>query len=329
MKRLLSFLFILVLTISALTITPSAAKTHTESISILNADRNLSGDGYEWHNPSDTLTLTNLRVDTQDEYGLKVPAYQKSGHPRKLVTIILNGDNYIKASKAALFLECNVLIRGNGSLTLVGDEYGILCNSAKVEHKLTLSDGTFIVSGGVDGIHSEFQKVTVSGADLTVSSENGYAINARDLQTGYNARIKATGSFHTSYSMLLQASDLSIESKEAALITGKYMELDSMTLKAGDSLSSLSDIDSYSGEKAILTVSTFDDSPKSILFGEKYPLALDIVLLVAVILVLGIVVVLPILIKKKKAKAAVLQRDAEEAERKKRKKEEKKSAAKN
>ncbi len=320
MKRIFCFLVTILVISSLLCMPTSAAKVHTSSISILNADKNLYGDGYEWNNPDDVLTLNDLRVDTEDEYGLKVPAYRKNGNPRKVVTIILNGDNYIKASKAALFLECNVIIRGSGSLTLEGGEFGILCNSAKSEHKLTLTSGTYVISGGTDGIRSEFQKVTVSGSNLTVSAANGYAINARELQTGNNASITATGSFHTSYSMLLQAANLSIESKEPALISDKYMQLDGMNLKAGDNLSSITPVDAYTDEKALKTVSTFDDSRRSLIFGEKYPFALDIVLLVGVLLVLTTVVVVPVLHHKNKAKIAIAARDAELAAKKKKSK---------
>ncbi len=320
MKRFLSFLLIVMIPLSLSSVTASAANRYSTGIGILNADKNIQEDGYTWNNPDDILTLNNIYVDTEDEFGLKVPAYQKNGNPRKSVTIILNGDNYIKAKKAALYLECNVIIRGSGSLTLVGGEYGILCNSTKTEHKLTLASGTYDISGGTDGIHSEFQKVTISGSTLSVKATNGYAINARDLQTGNNAKITATGSFHTSYSMLLQASDIAIASHEPALLTDKYLQLDSMTLMAGDTPDSLHNIDAYTNEKALKTTSTFDDSPRSLIFGENYPFTLDIALLVGVVLALTCIIVLPVVHKRQQAKTAILLRDAAEAQRKKQKK---------
>lgn len=69
----------------------SAAKTLTEGVSILNPRQNMRGEGYFWDNPKDTLTLSDLRIDTEDEYGLKIT----DG-----ATIILKGDNRIKADKS-------------------------------------------------------------------------------------------------------------------------------------------------------------------------------------------------------------------------------------
>ncbi len=298
------------------TISASAGSRLTDCVSILNPKQNIHGDGYEWHNPSDTLTLTNLHIDTEDDYGLKIP----DG-----ATVILEGKNVIKASQAALYIGGSVIFRGNGSLTLEGGQYGILCNSIKNDDKLTLTSGTYTILGGIDGIHSEFQRVALSGGTITVTGTDGYSINVRDFQTSNNVTVHATGSFHSSYQMLLQASNLSISSKEPALLADKYLKLESMTLKAGDTLSSLAVVDAYTNEKALTTASTFDDSRKSLIFGSSVPFFVDILLLVVVLSVLATVIVLPILHRKKKAQAAIAARDAAEAEARRLKKQNKKN----
>lgn len=319
MKRsihILLTIFLLVFTVLA-ALPVSAGKLLTDGVSILNPRQNIHGDGYEWHNPSDTLTLTNLNINTGDDYGLKLP----DG-----ATVILEGKNYIKASVAALYIGGDVIFRGNGSLTLEGGEYGILCNSTKGNHTLTITEGSYTITGGTDGIHSEYQKVALSGGKITVTGGSGYSVNARDFQTSNNVTVKATGSFRSSYSMLLQAANLTIESKEPVLIADKYLKLESMTLKAGDSLSSLTAVKSYTNEKALVTVSTFDGSRRSLIFGDTVPFFVDILLLIVIVAGLAAVIVVPILIKKKKVQAVIAARDAAEAEAKRQKKLSKKNA---
>ncbi len=316
MKRLICILTTLILLLSLCSLTPSAAARLTECVSILNPKQNISGEGYQWQNKTDTLVLTGLNIVTEDDFGLRIC----DG-----ATVVLEGKNYIKASKAAVYLEGNVIFKGNGSLTVVGGEYGILCCSPKTEHKMTVTGGTYSVTGGIDGIHSDHQKVAFSGGNVTVTGTKGCAINAYELQTGNNVTIKATGSLRASYRMQLQASNLKVESKEAALQSGGILKLEHMTLKAGSNLESLTAVETYGNEAALATVSTFDTSRRSILFGDKVPFAVDVILLIAVLLLLAAVIVLPILHKQHQAKLAIAARDEAEAERKRQKKLNKKS----
>ena len=311
----LSFVIIIFAAITALCI--CAGNTLTEGVSILNPKQNIHGDGYEWHNPSDTLTLTNLKIDTDDEYGLKIA----DG-----ATVILKGNNYIKASKAALYIGGNVVIRGSGTLTLEGGETGILCNSIKNTDKLSITEGTYNINGGIDGIRADFSRVALSGGKLTVSGGSGYAINVRELQTSAGVTIKATGTLYSSYSMLIQGTNLTVESSQPALLSDGTLKTESMTIKTGTTLSALSDADSYSGENAITTISTLDTSIKSILFGAPYSIAVDITLLIAAIAVLAAAIVIPPVIRKKEAQSIIKSLEAAEAEKKQQKKIQKKSA---
>ncbi|MBQ4064543.1 MAG: carbohydrate-binding domain-containing protein [Clostridia bacterium] len=305
MKRFLPVLLTLCLLFGITSGLSVSAARLTEGVSLLNPKQHVRGSGYYWNNIEDTLTLNGLDLVTEDDYGFKLP------HG---ATVILKGRNYIKAAKAAIYLEGNVIFRGSGSLTLIGGEFGIHCNGTNTEQKLTITEGTYTITGGTDGIRSDFQRISLSGGNLTVTGTKGYSINVRDLQTSNNVTIKATGSFHTSYNMLLQASNLTIESKEAALMTDKYMKLESMTKKAGDSLSSLSEISDYVDQKALVTRSTFDDSRKSLLFGGNVPFAVDILVLLGVLILLAAVIAVPLLLKKKRALDAMAARDAAEAE---------------
>ena len=293
----------------------SAAKTLTEGVSILNPRQNMRGEGYFWDNPKDTLTLSDLRIDTEDEYGLKIT----DG-----ATVILKGDNRIKATKAALYIGGNVIFRGNGTLTLEGGETGILCNSTNNSDKLSITSGTFNVRGGTDAVKAEYSKVAMSGsAVLNLKAGKGYAANVRELIMSAGVTVDTQG--YSSYSMLIQGANLTVSSDKAALLSDGTLKLESMKIKAGDSSSSLSDIAEYSGEKAITAVSTLDTRTKSILFGDRYPVAVDIILLIAVIAALAAAVVVPIVVRKKKAAAVIEQVKLAEAEAKKLKKEAKKN----
>ncbi len=280
---------------ACLSVFPSAAKKLTSGVSILNPKKNIRGEGYEWNNPDDILTLNGLNIDTADDYGLKIP----DG-----ATVILKGKNTIKASKAALYIGGNVIIKGSGSLTLEGGESGILLNSTKNDDKLSLISGSYTVKGGDFGIKAEFSKIYIAGADIEADGGK-YSINARELATGTGTSITANGSVYTSYSMLLEATDISVSSKDegAALISDGTLKINNMSISAGSAIDSAISVEKYSGEKALKAESTLDTGIKSIIFGDKYSVALDILVLGGAVVILSAAIILPIVIKKKKARA--------------------------
>ena len=68
----------------------SAAGAITTTVNIATANKNQRGNGYDWANRYDVLTLNGLNIVTDDAYGLRLP---------KNCTVVLEGKNYIKASK--------------------------------------------------------------------------------------------------------------------------------------------------------------------------------------------------------------------------------------
>ena len=81
------------------------AKTITETLNLVNVTQNERGDGYQWANRYDILTLDGLRLETENDFGLRLP---------KSCTVVLKGTNYIKAGKYALTCSGNVSFKGNG-----------------------------------------------------------------------------------------------------------------------------------------------------------------------------------------------------------------------
>ena len=105
MKRVLSIIIALITVTSLFTIAlPVSAKSvHKSTINFIGINRNQSGSGYNWDNYHNVLTLDGLNIKTTDDYGLKI----QDGS-----TVVLKGDNYIEAKKAAIYIEAKVVFKG-------------------------------------------------------------------------------------------------------------------------------------------------------------------------------------------------------------------------
>ncbi len=307
MKKYISLFLIIITLLSVLPLQAGAAAEHRSCISLVNVKSNKSGAGYKWDNYSSTLTLDGLNINTDDEFGLKI----MDG-----ATVILKGDNYIKASDAAVFLAGKVLFKGEGSLTLVSKN-GIFCSSADATDSLAIVGGTYKITSTEEGIVSEFHKVSLSNSRITVDTENGIAIRADVITTSAKTVIKANGSMIGKTKLRIEASSIELTTSDKALVSDNPITFAKVKLKGGDALDKLSDIDlekGYGGEMCLKTVSTYDGGKKSIIFGGNVPIYVDVIVLVFGLACLGCVTVLPIVYKKKKAKAAIAKRDEAQAE---------------
>ncbi|MBO4770753.1 MAG: carbohydrate-binding domain-containing protein, partial [Clostridia bacterium] len=242
-KRVLTALIAVAICFAAAVTGASAASKITSGVSILNPRQNVHGNGYEWDNPHDTLTLTNLYIETKDDYGLKVP----DG-----ATVILKGTNRISASVAALYIGGDVIIKGSGTLILDGGKYGIFCNSSDMTDKLSIVGGKYEIKAGEDGIHSDIQKISVSNSDMTVAAGTD-GIYGIDVVVSNGMKLKSDAGLFAVNSLSVEASNVSVAGKDAALICEKSLVITRMSIKAGDSLSSLSAVEEYGGQKAIVT----------------------------------------------------------------------------
>ena len=82
-KRLISITLAVILLLSVCPIAIFADNaTYNQTLDIAAAKKDVSGPGYQWQNRYDILTLTNITIDTNDTYGLKIP---------ENATIILKG----------------------------------------------------------------------------------------------------------------------------------------------------------------------------------------------------------------------------------------------
>jgi len=300
-SKLLALIFtaltaaVLFTTVSVLCLNVSAARTLTESVSILNPRQNIRGDGYVWMNIQGELTLTNLKIDTKDKYGLKIC----DG-----AVVFLKGNNYIKASEAAIYCGGTVTFKGTGTLTLESDGVGILMLNEDGTDTIRIMDGSYTIKASEAGIKAAFAKIAVVGGevDISVSSREGFAIDAYETTVNAGASLTANNTVRGSYKLNVSDANVNIDAQKAAFMYGeeKYFTLANLELRTGANADSLALADGYNGEFAVSTVSTVVSRTPSLLFGDEYTIALDIVLLAGGVVLLTAVLVVPYLIKKKK-----------------------------
>ena len=297
LKTAFCLLMALTLILGMLPVFSVSAAGHTSMVNLQRADKNNRGDGYYFHNPSNTLTLTNLKIDTADEYGMKV----KIG-----TTIVLEGNNYIKASDIALFCPGEFTIKGTGSLTLVSGNRGIVVNTNETSDKVRLLEGTLKIESVNEAIYSATAGAALAGGkvDIKVSNPEANAISTRTLTISGNIDFDANSSVYSSYKMGITGANLDITSSRPAIICDGQLTFEDLDMKAGDSASSLAPIEAeaYAAQTAVSAKSTFKRVMPSIIFGAGVPVAVDYIILVLAIAAVAALIVVPILRHKARIK---------------------------
>ena len=268
-----------------------------ETVNLINANKNQRGTGLFWHNPSDTLTITNMTIDTPDNYGLRLP----DG-----ATLVLEGNNTIKASQFALSVEGNLTIRGKGTLTLISGDKGIVVSTLNVNKKLTVIEGKLTINSEGDGIYTENAIITQNDrAKVEINTKGGaYAINARQIKL-LGGEYKSNASLYGE-DIKLMTVKLDIASDKAAFIIkgadadAPYAKLsiNDIAMKAGSDGASLTEVESYGGESVITAKVKKVNTKTSAfleLFGVKIPGSnwLDLVLIILVIVVVAVFIATP------------------------------------
>ncbi len=271
-------IMLVALTLLCLCLPMAADDTIRVTVNIANARQNVYGLGYTWENKEDVLTLQGLRIETDDAYGLRLPKY---------CTVVLKGDNYIKADQYGISCSGTVVFKGSGSLTIEAGDIGIYLISQDDTQKVRLIEGSYTIKAGSYGIYSDAADFSFVGDRMSVSveKEDGYAIYGRAVNL-LGGAFEANASVATTHQLLVDGLKLDVESTRPALSSKN------LTVK---NLSS-----SYDGENALHAVSTRKEVRPSILFGESVPAWVDYVLLTIVALCLVAAVVIPVLRKKKK-----------------------------
>lgn len=276
--------------------------THEKGISFLDIRRNETGNGYEWNNYDDILTLDNIQIKTEDDYGLKLP------HG---ATVILKGTNYIKASKAAVLLAGKVTFKGDGKLVLEG-ENGFFCSSNDIKNFFTINNGTYEIKSTGTAIVSEYHRISLNNCNMKITTESEFAIYSANIDIGVNSKIVANSAFYGKDKITLDGADVSITSNKSALESGGDIKFIKVKILAGTQNNALKHTENYSGEACIETQSIYDNTKNSIILnalGISAPVVFDALILLCVFILIACVVALPIYIKSIKTKKAIKLRD--------------------
>lgn len=259
----------------------ASAKTITSTVNLVNVTQNERGDGYNWANRYDTLTLSGLKLETESDYGLRLP---------QNCTVVLKGTNYIKAGKYALTCSGNVSFKGNGKLILDAGEMGIYIYTEVDTHKIRLLDGRYEITAGKYGVYSEHADFSfVDGEmDIEITDPAGAAIHGRSVNL-VGGEFEANGSVEATHELVVKGIGLDIESTRAAL-SAKNLNIEDIS------------VTDYDGANEIEAVSTEKRDRRSAIFGDDVPGYVDVILLVGAVIVIALLIVLPILRRRKKTK---------------------------
>lgn len=253
-----------------------------QTVNISNARQNVHGSGYEWENIPDILTLDGVNINTKDDYGIKLPAN---------CTVVLKGDNYIKAGKYGISCAGKTLFKGSGTLTIDAGEIGIYLYSQDSTTKVQIMDGRYTVNAGKYGVYSEYSDFSVSGGKIDVSVSDGRAILGRNVNL-VGGTFSADSSVEASQNLTVDSINLSISSSDRALCAGK-LYIRNVTA---------SHADEYNGEKEIEFSADERWHKTSIIFGDSVPGWIDYLLLAAVLAIVVLCIAVPVMKKKKKKK---------------------------
>ena len=297
-RRILSLFFVLTLLLAPLFAARPARAAAGETLDLLNVRQNQRGEGYEWANRTDTLTLRGLRIETDDRYGIRI----KDG-----ATVVLEGDNYIKASYAALDIEGSATFTGTGSLTLEAGEIGFLNPAGAKNHRVNLTGGTYRITAP-RGIVSERAEWSLTGGSLTVDATES-AIEGRSVKI-LGGSLTANAPLRASNDLKISYAALELSASSPVLVSEKSLSLSGLLTKDGKTISSAAD---YAGENVLSAVPAKRGRTTSLLFGGTVPIYVDYLIFGAAALTVAAILVVPRVRKKKSLQAARERYAAEQA----------------
>ena len=278
----LAFTMVIAMCVSILPV--SAADVVTKTVNIAEATKNERGPGYDWANRFDILTLNNLHIETSDAYGLRLP---------KNATVVLKGNNYIKAAKYGVSFSGTVIIKGSGTLTIEAGEIGMYLISQDNTQKIRLIDGKYTITAGKYGVYSDAADFSfVDGTmDINVTDPAGKAIQGRVVNL-LGGKFTANAPVESTHALVAEAVNLDINASSPALAS-KNLTVKDVQFSDGST--------EYAGQNSVKTKSIAKNHRTSAVFGDSVPGFVDYILLAVVIVGIGACIFIPALRRKKKA----------------------------
>lgn len=264
-------------------------KEITTCLDVSKINMDTEGSGYEWDNLERVFKMNNMSIKTSDTYGIRLPADS---------TVEIHGNNFITTSSFGIHCLTSLNFVGDGTLTITAPTAGIFCASTSEKDNVRFRDGKIIIKGANNGIYSENAKLSFTGSDVDVTASSS-AIFGKNMQW-VAGNVTLNGGIYSKGYVEISATNITVTSNECAIKAEKGITIFGEKIFAGDSSESVTEKDSYNGEKCIKLVSTVKRSSKSLLFGEKVPAVVDYIIFTVLILAAGAVIAVPLIIKHKK-----------------------------
>lgn len=284
------------------------AATSAETLNLAYVKMNQSGEGYYWDNINRVLTLNDLVIDTDEDFGIRLP---------ENATIELKGTSRIKAGKYALGCPSNVSIKGKGELILESGDSAIFVHSKTDSHKFRVFEGKVTAKGTLHGIKSEIAEISITGGVVNFESAEGAAVNSRVFSvTG--GEVNVNGGVVATHLIRINEAKVNVSNAVAEALDSKnLLELENVKILVGSKAGKLSEVEEYKGEKYFSTEPVSPGPRDSILFGEGVPITVDYALLVGAIVLVAAAIVLPVVRKRIKTKKLYAALEAEKTEKEK------------
>ena len=303
-KKTVAFAVVFTVFVSPVSMVSVSAAEIKDTVNLAFVKQHETGDGYSWDNINKVLTLDGFNVNTEDDWGLRLPDNANN------LTIELKGTNVIKAGKYALGCPGNVTVKGSGKLILESGEHAIFVHSRTDNHKFRVFEGELVAKGGKTAFYSEVAEFSMTGGTAEFDSDGEYSVNTRVFSmTGGKATLH--GTLKASHLLRLNEADLTVNDDSKALEIENLFEYDNVKFMTGSTTSSLKETEKYNGEKCFKAVSVPSGVRDSIIFGEGTPITVDYLLLSGAIVLVTGALVIPIVIKKRKTQKLYRQLESE------------------
>lgn len=270
-------ILILTFTLSAVSYDPipDNGTTLKEILDITAATKNIVGEGFRWDNRRNTLYLSGVIINTDDQYGLKLPGD---------VTVEITGKNIIRGSRAAVCCVGNASFSGDGTLTLISDTgSGIYCSSLLATDIVNVSGGSLIFRCGGAGLLSEYASFICRNSSYDFSCE-GSASSVRSLQFS-DCTLASDAAFDASYSLIVSTCRADVEADSAAFSCPGTLSV--LNMKSGGQAFE------YTGETAVHLTPGKRPARTSIIFGDQVPGFVDFIAGGALLALLAAFAVIP------------------------------------
>lgn len=287
-RKFLAILLLLSTVMALCVVGVQADTTINKTVNIAIANKNERGAGFDWANRTDTLTLDGLHIDTSDPYGLRLPDN---------CTVILKGNNYVKASKYGVACSGTVTFKGNGTLTVEAGDIGIYLVSQDSTHKIRLIEGTYTIKAGTYGVYSEYADFSFVGdkMNIEVTGESSSAILGRRVNL-MGGTFSANSSVESTHELAIEGVNLDVTSTRAAF-DAKILSIKDVAMTSDGAV-----VAEYNGETSILGKSTAKHVRTSAVFGDSVPGFVDYICLAVLAVGVAAGIFGPALHHKKKKK---------------------------